>query len=60
MRNDKSVNTHSIDIKVKVSPKEHAKIAERLDEGDSQEQVAADYGVTDRQIHNIATTKCRF
>ena len=48
------------DVKVKVSPKEYPTITERIDAGESQKQVAADYGVSDRQIRNIATTKCRF
>lgn len=53
--NDKSVNKRNLDVKVKVAPKEHARIAKRVKTGEPQAQVAADYGIGQQQVSRIAT-----
>ncbi len=45
----------SFDSRVKVSPKANPQILERVESGESQEQVAADYGVTQRTVSSIVT-----
>lgn len=47
--------TNTSDCRMKVAVKEHPKITKRLDDGEKLDQVAADYGVSDRQIRTIAT-----
>lgn len=55
--NDKPVNTskQKPDSRVKVPPERKPEIAERIAAGENREQVAADFGVTGRQIATIAT-----
>lgn len=55
VRNDKCVNTHTLDSKVKIPPKAAPVILERSEAGESQEQIAADYGVNRSQISRVAT-----
>ncbi len=43
------------DSRVKVSPKANPIIVDRIEAGESQEQVAADYGVTQRTVSSIVT-----
>lgn len=43
------------DARVKIPREEHDSIVERLEEGETQEQVAADYGVGQQAISQIAT-----
>lgn len=50
-----SVTHHRPDARVKVPPPERPVILERLDSGETQEQVAADYGITRQSIAVIAT-----
>lgn len=45
--------THRPDARVKVPPKEREHISERVESGETQEQVAADYGVTRQQVSVI-------
>lgn len=48
-----TVTDHATDSRVKVSPKQKPIIAERVAAGESQTQVAADYGVTQQTISAI-------
>lgn len=47
------VTDHATDSRVKVAPKQKAVIADRVAAGESQSQVAADYGVTQQTISTI-------
>lgn len=49
-----TVTDPSTDSRVKVNPKRKSEIAERVDGGESQAQVAADFGISQRQVSNIA------
>ncbi len=50
--NLRAKDTSAPDVRVKVEPAAKPVIAERLDAGETQAQVAADYGVTDRTIRS--------
>ena len=41
------------DARTKIAPTAHPIILERVDEGESRAQVAADYGVSQQQVSNI-------
>ncbi len=55
VRNGKDTNTHTFDSKVKIPPKAAPVILGRSEAGESQEQIAADYGVNRSQISRIVT-----
>ena len=46
---------HTLNVSVKVPPKQHKVVAKRVKEGETQKQVAADYGVTQAQVSRIVT-----
>lgn len=46
-------NVHIPDARVKIPKKEHKYIADRADEGETQKQIAADYGVDRSRISQI-------
>ena len=47
------VTDPSTDSRVKVNPKRKSEIAERVDAGESQSQVAADFGISQKQVSRI-------
>lgn len=49
-----AVTDSSTDSRVKVNPKRKSEIAERVDGGESQAQVAADFGISQMQVSRIA------
>ena len=51
--NDKGVKTSKPDARVKVNPKHKPIIAKRVQAGEKQAQVAADYGVSQRTVSTI-------
>lgn len=55
MPNTSTGNTHKHDSRVKIPVQANPIIVDRVESGEKQEQVAADYGVTQSQISRIAT-----
>lgn len=55
--NIKVDNSSIPDARVKIPPKQKPIILERAEKGETQEQIAADYGVTQRQISTIITVQ---
>ncbi len=53
--NGRKANTSVPDARVKVPPKARPFLAERVAKGESVRQVAADFGISDRQARTIAT-----
>ena len=55
VHNGKDTSPHALDSKVKIPPKATPVIVDRSEAGESQEQIAADYGVNRSQISRIVT-----
>lgn len=55
MPNAKDSNRRTPDSRVKVSVTAHPVIVERIESGESQNQVAADYGIGQQQVSRIVT-----
>jgi len=49
-----AVRDASTDARIKINPNARPVIAERVDAGEPVAQVAADYGVTERQVTSIS------
>ncbi len=55
MRNGKDTQTHKHDSRAKIPVLANPVIVDRIEDGEKQEQIAADYGVAQSQISRIAT-----
>ncbi|KPL25628.1 MAG: hypothetical protein AMJ75_00520 [Phycisphaerae bacterium SM1_79] len=60
-KNGSNVKRHNTsdrpDARVKIPPKERPKVAKRVNKGEETEQVAADYGITTRQVRSIVAAE---